>query len=109
MRPMKDPTPGQARDKIVSDFRSLATHAQDLLQATASYSGDNVAAAREKLLESLADAREQMKEAQDYAIDQTRRAMKLSDEFVHERPWQSIAGAFLVGMLLGAISAGGRR
>ena len=105
---MKDPTPGQARDKIVSDFRSLATHAQDLLQATASYSGDGVAAARERLLETLGDARDQMKGAQEYAIDQTRRAAKATDEFVHERPWQSIAGAFLVGMLLGAISAGRR-
>ncbi len=105
---MKEPTPGQARDKIVSDFRSLATHAQDLLQATASYSGDGVAAAREKLLDSLSDAREQLKEAQDYAMDQARRAMKSTDDFVHEKPWQSIAGAFLVGMLLGAISAGGR-
>jgi len=51
---MKDPTPGQARDKIISDFRSLATHAQDLLQATASYSGDGVTAARERLLEASA-------------------------------------------------------
>src|ERR1043166_2413013 len=106
---MKDPTPGQARDKIVSDFRSLASHAQDLLQATASYSGDGVAAARERLLESLDEARDQLKEAQEYAIDQTRRAIKTADEVVHEKPWQSIAGAFLVGMLLGAISAGGRR
>ncbi|HZP13199.1 MAG TPA: DUF883 family protein [Nevskiaceae bacterium] len=106
---MKDTTPGQARDKILSDFKSLATHAQDLLHATASYSGDGVTAARERLLESLDEARDQLREAQEYAIDQTRRAMKVTDEFVHEKPWQSIAGAFLVGMLLGAISAGGRR
>ena len=106
---MKETTPGQAKDNIISDFRSLAAHAQELLQATASYSGEGVASAREKLLESLDDAREQFKEAQDYAFDQGRRAMKVADEFAHEKPWQAIAGAFLVGMLLGAVSAGGRR
>lgn len=106
---MRDSNTAQTRDKIISDFRSLATHAQDLLQATASLSGDNVAAARERLLESLDQARKQLQQAQHYAIDQTRRAAEVTDAFVRARPWQSIAGAFVIGMLLGAISAGGRR
>ena len=106
---MKNPSPGQASDKVISDFRSLAVHAQDLLRATASFSGDGVSAAREKLMESIKDAGDQIKEAQEFAMDQTRRAAQATDNFVHARPWQSIAAALLVGMLLGAVSAGGRR
>ncbi len=102
-------SPAQARDNIVSDFRSLAAHAQELLTATASFSGEGVNQAREKLLASLQDAGAQLESARDYALDQSRRAAKVADEFVHEKPWQAIAGALLVGLLLGAISAGGRR
>jgi ElaB/YqjD/DUF883 family membrane-anchored ribosome-binding protein len=105
---MKNTSPGKASDKVISDFRTLASHAQELLAATATYSGDGVNQAREKLMDSLKDVTEQMKEYQDYAFDQTKKAAEAADTFVHDRPWQSIAAAFLAGLFVGAIS-GGRR
>jgi ElaB/YqjD/DUF883 family membrane-anchored ribosome-binding protein len=104
---MADPI--KARDKVISDFHSLAIHAQELLKATASASGDGVEQARERLLQSLRDAGDQFNEARNYAMDQTKRAMHATDSLVHEKPWQAIAAALLVGLFLGALSGGGKR
>src|SRR5689334_15569425 len=101
-------SPSKASEKVVTDFRTLASHAQELLSATASFSGENVTAAREKLTESLRDATDQIKEAQEFALEQGKLAAQSADAFVREKPWQSIAGAFIAGLLLGALS-GGRR
>jgi ElaB/YqjD/DUF883 family membrane-anchored ribosome-binding protein len=102
-------SPGKARENLMSDFQSLATHAQDLLRATASASGEGVEQARARLLQSLRQAGDQMGEYRDYAMTEARRAMKATDDLVHEKPWQAIAGALLVGLMLGALSAGGRK
>jgi len=90
-----------ASQKLLHDFRSLATHAEQLLRATAEVSGDGVAAAREKLGEHLKTAREELGELQGEALERARRAAAAADSYVHERPWPAIAAALAVGVLIG--------
>ncbi|HKY91980.1 MAG TPA: DUF883 family protein [Nevskiaceae bacterium] len=99
----------EAREKIVSDFRALASHAEELMKATSSLSGDTVVAMREKLNESLRSAKQQLWNMEAQGIDQARRAMVSTDRYVHEKPWQAIGAALLVGLFLGASVAGSRR
>jgi ElaB/YqjD/DUF883 family membrane-anchored ribosome-binding protein len=99
----------EARDKLVSDFRSLATHAEDLMKATSSLSGDTITAMREKLNDSLRSAKQQLWNLEAQGLDQARRAMVSTDRYVHEKPWQAVGAALLVGLFLGAVGTGSRR
>jgi ElaB/YqjD/DUF883 family membrane-anchored ribosome-binding protein len=99
----------EAREKLVSDFRSLASHAEELMKATSSLSGDTIVAMREKLNESLRTAKSQLWNMEAQSLDQARRALVSTDRYVHEKPWQAIGGALLIGLFLGAYGAGGRR
>lgn len=97
-----------ARDQLFSDFHNLATHAEELLQATRSASGEGINAAREKLNQSLQDARGQLQQAQQYAKDRAGQALSSADSYVHAKPWQAIAVAAFVGLILGLVG-GARR
>jgi ElaB/YqjD/DUF883 family membrane-anchored ribosome-binding protein len=99
---MNDFTPMSASsDKLLHDFRSLATHAEQLLRATAEVSGETVANAREKLGEQLKAAREELGDLQGEALERARRMAATADTYVHERPWPAIAAALAVGVLIG--------
>src|ERR1700741_951687 len=99
----------EAREKLVSDFRALATHAEELMKATSSLSGETVVAMREKLTDSLRSAKQQLWNLEAQGLDQARRALVSTDRYVHEKPWQAIGAALLVGLFLGAGGAGARR
>jgi ElaB/YqjD/DUF883 family membrane-anchored ribosome-binding protein len=102
-------TTSEAREKLVSDFRSLASHAEELMKATSSLSGDSIVAMREKLNDSLRTAKQQIWNMEAQTLDQARRALVSTDRYVHEKPWQAIGAALLVGLFLGAVGTGGRR
>lgn len=100
---------GTTRQQLADDFHALAAHAEALVRATAAVSGDTVSAAREKLIGSVMRVRDQLKSAQGFALDTTREAARATDSYVHQKPWQVIGAALLVGIVIGAAAASGRR
>jgi ElaB/YqjD/DUF883 family membrane-anchored ribosome-binding protein len=66
-------------------------------------------ALRGDLERKLGEARKRLADLQDSALEQGRAAVKYTDEYVHENPWQSIAigagVAALVGIAIGALLA----
>ncbi len=99
----------ESKDRLVVDFQSLSSHAEELIRATSSLSGDSIAAARAKLLESLSTVREGLRNADAYTREKAKYAAKMTDSYVHEKPWQAVAVAALAGVLFGALSGVGRR
>lgn len=97
-------TTQESRAKLAADFKTLTTDAEALLRATAAQTGEQAAAARAKLEESMRLAKEKIAEIQGDAIERARAAAKAADEVVHEKPWQSIAVAAAVGFFLGWLS-----
>lgn len=93
-----------SRERLASDFDALATHAEELMRTTAALSGNGVAAAREKLGESLARVRDQFDSMSDLARDRSRQAIDATQEYVHNNPWQAIGLGVLVGLTLGVIA-----
>jgi ElaB/YqjD/DUF883 family membrane-anchored ribosome-binding protein len=96
-----------ARDKLVSDFRALVSDSEALLRATANQTGEQVAAARARIEESLRVTKDKLDDLQGDAVERARAAARATDELVHENPWQSVAIAAAVGFFLGWLS--GRR
>ena len=93
------------KEKLVQDFKVVVSDAEELLRATASQAGEKVAAAREKVQESLHRAKVKLAEAEDILIDKGKQAARVTDEYVHDNPWKAVGIAagigFVIGLLIG--------
>ena len=91
------------KDKLVQDFRAVVADAEELLRATASQAGEKVAAARERIQDSLHNAKVKLAEAEDIIVQRSKQAARATDDFVRESPWQAVGAAAGVGLLIGLL------
>ncbi len=82
-------------------LRDLISGTENLLRTTASYSGAEVEAARDRLKAQLDAARAEARGLKKKAWRRARDVSVATDDYVHENAWKSIAGAALVGALAG--------
>ena len=94
---------GFAKERLVQDFKAVIADTEELLKATASQTGERVAAARTRMQETIENTRERLTEIQDTAVDKARAAARATDQLVHDNPWKAIAIAGGVGFLLGLL------
>lgn len=87
--------------KLADDLHALVSDAEALLRATAGQAGEKATEAREKAEESLEALRERLSDLQDVVQGRAKQV----DSYVRDNPWQAlaIAGgvALLVGLLMG--------
>lgn len=83
-------------DKIVTDVRVLAADVEELVRATASQSGEQIAAARHRVQSALVNAREA-------AIVHGRDAIQSADQCVRAHPWAAIGATAGLGILIGIL------
>lgn len=92
-----------SKEKLMEDLKVVVTDAEELLKATASQTGERIAAARAKAEESLRVARVRLADAQAALVEKTKIAAKATDDYVHENPWKAVGIAAVAGLLLGAL------
>lgn len=93
-----------ASDHVLKNVRGFMGGVEELLRATAHFSGEGLAAARSQVEDQVEELRETLGDAQDYARAQTRRAVNTTDRYVHKNPWQAIGIAMAAGVVLGYLS-----
>ncbi len=91
------------KDKLVQDFRIVVADAEELLKATASQAGEKVAAARERVEDSLHQAKIKLAEVEDVVVLKTKQAARATDEYVQENPWRAVGIAAGVGLIVGLL------
>jgi len=91
------------KDKIVQDLKTVMTDAEELLRATANQAGEKVAAARERIHDSMHRAKVKLAEAEAIMLDKTKQAARATDEYVHENPWKAVGIAAGVGLVIGLL------
>lgn len=91
------------RDKLIEDFKAVIKDTEDLIKATASQTGDKVATVRLRAEENLREARRKLDEMGNDVVARSKAAVKATDDLVHEKPWQSVAFATAVGVMLGML------
>jgi len=96
-------TPDVAKDKLVADLKIVVADAEELLKVTAGQAGEKVAAAREKISESLQEAKQQLRKVEDMVLDKTNRAAKITCDYVQGHPWQAVGIAAGVGLIIGLL------
>jgi ElaB/YqjD/DUF883 family membrane-anchored ribosome-binding protein len=97
-----------AREHLGQDFQSLVSHAEELLQATTTLSGETVNLARQKLSDSLEQVKSQAIPLRDAAIERGKAAADAAIVYAREKPWQTAAIVVLAALAIGFISNIGR-
>jgi ElaB/YqjD/DUF883 family membrane-anchored ribosome-binding protein len=92
-----------SRDKLVQDFKLVIADAEELLRATATQAGEKVTAARERIQDRIHSAKIKVAEAEEALMVRTREAARVTDEFVHDKPWYAVGIAAGVGLIVGML------
>lgn len=95
----------QHKDKIVSDLKSGVDDAEGFLRAAASSTGEKAAELRDKASAALKRASESLSDLQATVVEKGRDAAILTDDYVHENPWQAIGVGAAIGFLIGVVVA----
>lgn len=90
-------------DGLLEQVRANLDDVEKLLRDAAEAGEDKAGELREKALDALRHTRLAMHDAQDAVIAKSRRAVRVTDEYVHDNPWQAIGLSAVAGLLLGVL------
>ena len=85
---------------ITREFRNFVADMEDLIEASTSLTGDDLARARADLNARVAAARAFVEDMPALS-DRARNTVKAADGYVREQPWRSIGLTAAVGLLTG--------
>ena len=91
------------QDKLLEGLKAALNEAEGFLRSAANATGDQAAELRARAADSLRATRESLNDTQDSLIRQGRKAVREADDYVHDKPWQAVAAAGVVGLLLGLL------
>lgn len=86
-------------DRLVSDLKTVARDAEDLLKASAGEVGEKAREARAQLTTAWERAKDACERLQEKAVA----GAKATDKVIREHPYQSLGIAFGVGVLIGVL------
>ncbi|MHB1677511.1 MAG: DUF883 family protein [Sulfuriferula sp.] len=92
-----------SKDQLIRDFKVVIADAEALLKATVNQGGEAMAAVRAKAQESLSVAKVKMADAQYALMEKTREAARVTDDYVHDKPWKAVGIAAGVGLVVGLL------
>jgi ElaB/YqjD/DUF883 family membrane-anchored ribosome-binding protein len=103
------PSPGSAAEAVLSgvarEFYNFLADVEDLVKAATSLTGDDLARAKAKLGERVALAKASVEQMGGAFAQQARKAATVTNDYVHEQPWQMIGAGAALGFLLGVVLA----
>jgi ElaB/YqjD/DUF883 family membrane-anchored ribosome-binding protein len=92
-----------SRDKLVDEFAAVLAEAEEMLKRAATETGDKARDLRSQIETKLLRAKLSLQEMEGQAVDQAKRAARVTDDYVHDNPWQAIGIAAAVGVLVGLL------
>jgi len=94
---------GNSGDKFIEEVKASLDEAEKLMREAAEATGDKAGELREKALRSLRVTRDSLHDAQEAVVEHSVRAAKATDNYVHDKPWQAIGVAGIVGLMFGML------
>src|SRR5690606_4458446 len=92
-----------SEEDFIQGVKESLDDAERRLREAADATGDKAVELRESALRSLKRTREALYDTQDALLERGRRAARVTDDYVHDNPWQAIGMAGLAGVLIGAL------
>ncbi|MPZ77841.1 MAG: DUF883 family protein [Deltaproteobacteria bacterium] len=94
---------GETKEKLINDLKNLVSDAEELLKATTSQAGEKVAAARQRIEQSLIEGKKALADAEKVVLERSKECAEIADDYVRENPWSAVAIAGAVGLLVGVL------
>lgn len=98
------PTPSHV-PAVPSEVRNFVADIGDLITATTSLTGADLARAKAKLVERAAAAKAALARMGNEVGERARQTARVTDDYVHDRPWQAIGIGALLGLVIGIVLA----
>lgn len=92
-----------ARDRLIADVKVLMADADEIVKAMASATGEKAVELADKLRINMRNAKDKMADMQVLVTDKAKVAARVTDDYVHDNPWQAVGIAAGVGLLLGLL------
>jgi ElaB/YqjD/DUF883 family membrane-anchored ribosome-binding protein len=93
----------QSRTKLVDEFSTVMSEAEDMLKRAANETGDKAKDLRSQVEAKLLTAKLRLQELEGQALDRAKEAARATDDYVHEHPWQAIGMAAATGVVVGLL------
>jgi len=93
----------RSREALVKDFAGMLAEAEGLLKQAAQETGDKATDLRSQVEDKLRAAKLRLRDIEEDAIDTAKAAVRVTDDYVHDNPWQSIGVAASIGFLIGLV------
>lgn len=88
---------------VSREFHNFIADVEDLVKATTSLTGEDLARAKAMLGERIAAARASLEHAGGIVVERARQTARATDGFVHAQPWQSVGIGAALGLLIGLV------
>lgn len=89
------------KDQLVEEFNTVVAETEQLLRSVASAGGDKAGDLRASVEQGIASGKERLRDLQNAVKTKSQAAAHVTDEYVHQRPWQAIGIAAGVTVVLG--------
>jgi ElaB/YqjD/DUF883 family membrane-anchored ribosome-binding protein len=90
---------------IGGDVQRAISGAEALLREAAASGGEKAAELRDRALAQLRSVRETLEDTGTAVVEKSVEAARATDDYVHQHPWQAIAAAAGLGLLIGVLIA----
>jgi ElaB/YqjD/DUF883 family membrane-anchored ribosome-binding protein len=94
-----------ANGALSREFNNVLTDIEELIKATTSLTGEDLARAKARLSARVTAAKESVEEISGAIADRARSTAKITDSYVHAQPWQAVGIGAALGLLIGFILA----
>jgi ElaB/YqjD/DUF883 family membrane-anchored ribosome-binding protein len=106
--PERPPVPKESsmtaiRERLVDEFVSMLSEAEDLLKRAGTETGERARDLRAQVEGKLLAAKLRLQELEGEAVDRARDAARYIDDDVHENPWRAIGIAAAIGFVAGLL------
>ncbi|MDY7545416.1 DUF883 family protein [Glaciimonas sp. Gout2] len=91
------------RENLGGGLKSVMQDAQDLIDATGDQVDDRFKVAREKLKAALQSAKSELPKVTKKAVEKSKHAAHVTDEYVGGNPWKAVGVAAAIGLLAGIV------
>ena len=88
-------------ERVINHLKTLVSDAEELLRATTSQAGEKVAAARQKIEQSLIEGKKALSDAEQALVETSKEYAYIADDYIRVNPWNAVAIAAGIGLLVG--------
>ncbi len=94
---------GQTREKLIDEFTAVLSDAEEMLKKAATETGEKARDLRSQVESKLLHAKLRLQEIEGAAVDHAKAAARVTDDYVHDNPWQAVGVAAAIGFLVGLV------